>query len=81
VDLARVSFQSGFCDVDQSGDHPENNLAKFGYILFRKQGKPNNTESFSIFGYLLEVIVEIWRYLEFSFFKIWAIFSHEKSFV
>jgi 5-methylthioribose kinase len=85
VDLARVSFQSGFCDVDQSGDHPENNLAKFGYILFRKQGKQKkkkkNTESFSIFGYLLEVIVEIWRYLEFSFFKIWAIFSHEKSFV
>jgi len=45
----------------QNGDHPENNLAKFGYILFRKQAKPKKkkkTESFYIFGYLLEVIVE-----------------------
>jgi hypothetical protein len=29
-------FLSGFCDVAKSGDHPENNLAKFGYILDMK---------------------------------------------
>ncbi len=29
------NFLSGFCDVDKEShsDHPENNLAKFGYIL------------------------------------------------
>ncbi len=29
-------FQKGFCDIcSQSGDHPQNNLAKSGYILTR----------------------------------------------
>jgi hypothetical protein len=34
----------------QSGHHPENNLAKFGYILDMKNRK--RTESFYILGYL-----------------------------
>jgi hypothetical protein len=42
----------------QSGDHPEKNLAKFGYILDMKIGK-RKTESFYILGYLLELIIEI----------------------
>jgi hypothetical protein len=29
----------GFCDVAKMGDHPENNLAKFGYILVIKVWK------------------------------------------
>jgi hypothetical protein len=29
----------GFCDVAKMGDHPENNLAKFGYMLVIKVGK------------------------------------------
>ncbi len=48
-------FFSAFCDVAKSGDHPENNLAKFGYIIdikvgenkFKKKKKP---ESFYIPG-------------------------------
>jgi hypothetical protein len=35
----------------QSGDHPENNLPKFGYILDMKLEK--KTESFDVLGYLL----------------------------
>jgi hypothetical protein len=54
----------------QSGNHPENNLAKFGYILDIKVGQ--KPKSFYILGYLLELVQKIWR--------IWAIFFHEKSF-
>jgi len=45
----------------QSGDHPENNLAKFGYILDMKIGK-RKTESFYILSYLLELIIKIWGF-------------------
>jgi hypothetical protein len=30
----RVSFKAFFFGCSQGGDHPENNLAKFGYIYF-----------------------------------------------
>jgi hypothetical protein len=50
----------------QSGDHPENKLAKFKYILDMEVGK-KKTESLYILGYILELIIEIWR--------IWVIFS------
>jgi hypothetical protein len=43
------SFSSGFCD-----DHPENILAKFGYILDIKVGK-KKPESFDILGYYWNV--------------------------
>jgi hypothetical protein len=47
----------------QSDNHPENNLAKFGYnntyegFFFKKK-----TESFNILGYLLEVIIRLWLF-------------------
>jgi hypothetical protein len=51
----------------QSGHHPENNLAKFGYILDMKLGKK---KILSIFlGYLLELIIKVWRF-GFSFFPL-----------
>jgi hypothetical protein len=71
----------------QSGDLPENNLAKFGYVIDMKfgRGKKKKTEFFYVLGYLLELIIKIWRFLELFFFKIWQIwgyfFLHEKSFV
>jgi len=53
--------------ICQSGNHPENNLGKFGYILDIKVGQ--KPKSFYILGYLLELVIKIWR--------IWAIFFHE----
>jgi len=41
----------------QSGHHPENDLAKFGYMLDMKVEK--KSESFYILGYLLEFIIKI----------------------
>jgi hypothetical protein len=38
----------------QTADHPENNLAKFGYIRYEGRKK---FDSFYILGYLLEVII------------------------
>jgi hypothetical protein len=39
---------------NQSGNHPENNLAKFGYILDMKVGKKKKkTEYFFILGWNL----------------------------
>jgi hypothetical protein len=50
----------------QSGDHPKNNLAKYGYILDmkvgKKRGKKKFKKSFHILGYLLELIIQIWRF-------------------
>jgi hypothetical protein len=40
----------------QSGDHPENNLAKLGYILDMKVEKKQ--KAFYIFGYLLKLIIK-----------------------
>jgi len=42
-------FFSAFCDVAKSGDHPENNLAKFGYILHMKVGILKKNQNPSIF--------------------------------
>jgi hypothetical protein len=46
----------------QGGDRPENNLTKSGYLLDMKVGK-KKPESFFILGNLLELIIEIWRFL------------------
>jgi hypothetical protein len=40
---------------NQSGDGPQEDLAKFGYKLNMKK-----KTSFYIFGYLLELCIEIW---------------------
>jgi hypothetical protein len=57
----------------QSGDHPENNLAKFGYILDIKLEK---IKSFYILGYLLELIVKIWRFEKKKLFQNLVNSSH-----
>jgi hypothetical protein len=47
----RVSIQR-FCDFSQSGDHSQNNLAKFGYALDMKVGikkKKNPSIFFAIY--------------------------------
>ncbi len=49
-----------FLLCSQSGDHPENSLAKFNYILEMKVGKKKEIESFYIPGYPLELIIKIW---------------------
>jgi hypothetical protein len=41
----------------QSGDDPENNLAKFGYMLDVKAEKKRTVSMLSC-GYLLEVIIK-----------------------
>jgi hypothetical protein len=63
--LEQGFFFKGFCDVySRGGDHPETILANSGYMPHMKvEKKPG---SFYILGYLLELIVEIWRF-EFSF--------------
>jgi len=58
-----VSFKDFL--ISQSGNHPENNLAKFGYIIDMKVEK--NIGSFYILGYLLEVIVRLWQFQIFEF--------------
>ncbi len=45
---------------NQSGDGPQEDLAKFGYNLTMKN---KIKTSFYIFGYLLELCIEIWRIL------------------
>jgi hypothetical protein len=47
--------------ISQGDDHPENNLTKSGYLLDMKVEK--KPESFFILGNLLELIIEIWRFL------------------
>ncbi len=51
----------------QSDNHPENNLAKFGYIIDMKIRK--QTISFYILGYLLEVSIKVWQFGIFKFQK------------
>jgi hypothetical protein len=64
----------------QSGDHSENNLAKFGYILEVKVGKKRERNP-SIFL----AIIKFWQLGgKTKFSKTWQIcelFSNEKSFV
>jgi hypothetical protein len=53
----------------QTGDHPQEELAKFGY-------RPDVKEEFflrilSYFGYLLEPVVQIWWVIFSPFCKIW----------
>jgi hypothetical protein len=49
----------------QSGNNPENNLLKFGYILHMEVEKKKNP--FHILGY---PSIKIWRF-EIVFFKNW----------
>jgi hypothetical protein len=73
----------------QSGNHPENNLAKFGYILDMKVGKQKRkkTDSICTLGYLLELIIKIWQSENNNIIIIilnltnLLKFFHEKSFV
>jgi hypothetical protein len=60
----------------QSGHHPENNLAKFGYILDMKVEK--KSKSFYVLGYLLELIIKIWRFGKKFLLSLGHLF-HEKS--
>ncbi len=58
------------------GFFPPNSSSRFGYIQDIKVGK--KTESFNILGYLLELLIKIWRFeffLIFEIWRIWAIFS------
>jgi hypothetical protein len=71
--LFRAGFLLRILLCSQSGDHPENNLAKFGYILDIKLEK---IKSFSILRYLLELFIKIWRFEK----KILAKFGEFKSF-
>jgi hypothetical protein len=57
-------------------------LAKFGYIIDIQVGK--KIESFFILGYLLEVMIRLWRFgifFNLNFGEFGPLFSHEKSFV
>jgi len=66
----------------QSGDHPENHLAKFVYILDMKSKEPKNKESFFIIGYLLELLMKIWqKKFKSSKYGEFGHYFHEKSFV
>jgi hypothetical protein len=46
----------------------ENDLAKIGYILEMKVGEKQNP--FMLFGYVLELIIKIWRFGIYFSFKI-----------
>jgi hypothetical protein len=60
----------------QSGNHPENNLAKFCYILNMKlEKKVKKSWPFYIFGYLLELIITI-RWSDFFFLQNLANLGH-----
>jgi hypothetical protein len=50
------------------GNHPKNNLAKFGYIIDVKVGEKQKTESFYVLGYLLELIIKTWEFGGVFFF-------------
>jgi hypothetical protein len=47
---------------------PENDLARIGYILDMKVGKKK--KSFYVLGYLLKLIIKIWRFGILFSFKI-----------
>jgi len=56
----RVSLRILWCS--QSGDHPGNDLARFGYIIDMKVFFFFKTESFYILGYVLKVIIRLWQF-------------------
>jgi hypothetical protein len=63
-------------DIAQTGDHPWEDLAKFGYRPNMKVEKRKKKDSFYIPSNLLEPVVEIWQFLFFLIFfsfplKIW----------
>jgi hypothetical protein len=69
-DSYRVCFIKDFVMSCWSGNHPQNNLAKFGYIQVMKVAKKaKKPESLFILGYLLPII-KIWWFQCFSF-EIW----------
>jgi len=53
-----------FCDVAEV-PHPEDDLARFGHILDVKVEK--KLETFYILGYLLKLLMKIWRFGFFCF--------------
>jgi len=64
---------------NQIGNHPENNLAKFGCIVNMKVKKKNRIP----LGYLLEIMIKtlaIWNLKKIEVWRLCAIFSHEKYF-
>jgi hypothetical protein len=76
-------YQAGFLIrilwCSQSGNHSQNNLAKFGCILYMKVEK--KTESFYILAYLLELIIKIWWFEKnksSKFGKFGSFFSTKK---
>jgi hypothetical protein len=65
----RVFFSILWCSW--SGDHPWDDLARFGYILDMKvEQKKSKILPYS--WLLMEVIIKIWRF-RIIFFKIWRI--------
>ncbi len=58
----------------QSGDNPENALAKFGFILHKSRKK---TESLCILGYLLGTCHKKFGYWGNNAFEIWWIWAME----
>jgi hypothetical protein len=71
----------GFCDVAKMGDHPENNLAKFGYILVIKvwKKKKKKQNPFISFGtQSSKVCQRIWKLHSVNFWqkKICEIFRN-----
>ncbi len=65
----------------QSGDHPENNLAKFGYIVDMKVRNFFFKKNFYILGYLsgrYPKTLTIWNFLKFEIWQIWVNFPIEK---
>jgi hypothetical protein len=58
----KVFFKDFWCS--QNVNHPKNNSPKFGYILDMKVRK--EIESFSILGYMLELITKILWFGNFS---------------
>ncbi len=77
------NFFLQFCDVNWSGNHPQDGLAKFGYMLYMKVEREtrNFLYSWLPIGTSHNNMV-IWISI-FIFLKIWwicAIFPHEKSF-
>jgi hypothetical protein len=45
----------------QSGHDPGKKIAKFGYVETRYESEKKKEGSFYIIGYLLKVIIKIWR--------------------
>ncbi len=73
ISIIELSYLEGFWFLlrilrcSQSGDHPENDLTKFGYtpdMKVRKKKKEKKAQNSSTFlaTYLLELIIKIWRF-------------------